>query len=563
MLLPERFCAIGYSAGRREVFRVWGSTIPDELVLSPDWLATDNPEALLGGDRAWMVDFDAAVAKGMAIEVTQAQIEAPPPQFAGRPFDLASGTLERLVVVGFEWTKTAADSAADFTDLLAAHRDSGGLGFAALGTPTNNTEAASAGYSPSVEKLPPPATPGNGPEDQDALQLLTWALGIDPKALPPDNIDNAHLTDQRTALHMMNVLWRGIFGDYLLEMWNPYVGNHQALDSARLYALRRYAASYVRPTGALPILRANKQPYGVLPLAGKRFAGGADSAVETAIGKVLGVLRPMWELASADVPRLIDGDVDKAKQILQTAAWSQTAFYRDKDSKNVCLEPTPFSDAQRSARDQLVQNVMAALGPLQPLGRTHRQLQRLPARPAVFTPAIWPACRGCWRTTRTRARRRATRRISRPPTTTSPRSPRRRSSRPPLARPYSTPTRPGRRCCRRLRPTRCRRNRATLSDRFVGTSNAVNRVLSPRNADDALRRGRGRERSDVHGADTEGVGQRLDTRRSPAAPRSANTWPPRSRPRCRRPARPSRGRPPTSCSTPSTRSFRKRAISAQ
>ena len=364
VLLPERFCAIGYAAGRREVFRVWGNTIPDELILSPDWLATDQPEALLGGDRAWMVDFDAALAKGMAIEVTQAQIQSPSPLLlAGTPFKLASGTLERLVVVGFEWTKTAADSAADFTDLLAAHRDSSGLGFAALGTPTNNTEAASAGYSPSSEKLPAPATPGNGPEDQDALQLLTWALGIDPKALPADNIDNPHLTDQRTALHMMNVLWRGTFGDYLLEMWNPLVNGNQLLDTTKLYALRHYAASYLRPTGALPILRVNKQPYGVLPLVGKRFASAGDLAVETTLAKVLGVLRPMWELASSEVPRLSDGDVDKAKQILQTAAWSQTAFYRDKDSKNLCMNPTPFSAAQGNGRDQLVQNVMAALGP--------------------------------------------------------------------------------------------------------------------------------------------------------------------------------------------------------
>lgn len=363
VLLPERFCAIGYSAGRREVFRVWGTTIPDELILSPDWLATDNPEALLGGDRAWMVDFDAAVAKGMAIEVTQAQIEPPPPMLAGAPFNLASGTLERLVVVGFEWTKNAADSAADFTDLLAAHRDSSGLGFAALGTPTNNTENASAGYGASANKLPAPATPGNGPEDQDALQLLTWALGIDPKALPADNIENAHLTDQRTALHMMNVLWRGTFGDYLLEMWNPYIDGNELLDATKLYALRHYAASYVRPTGALPILRANKQPYGILPLVGKRFASSGDSKIETALGKVLGVLRPMWELARENVPLLTDGDVDKAKDILQTAAWSQTAYYRDKDWKNVCMNPTQFSISQGTGRNQLVQNVMAALGP--------------------------------------------------------------------------------------------------------------------------------------------------------------------------------------------------------
>jgi hypothetical protein len=104
VLLPERWCAIGYAAGRREVFRVWGNTIPDELVLSPDWLATDDPEALLGGDRAWMVDFDAALENGMAIEVTQRSIAPSPPSVApGTRFDLATRTLERLVVA-VEWT---------------------------------------------------------------------------------------------------------------------------------------------------------------------------------------------------------------------------------------------------------------------------------------------------------------------------------------------------------------------------------------------------------------------------------------------------------------------------
>jgi hypothetical protein len=241
VLLPERWCAIGYAAGRREVFRVWGSTIPDELVLSPDWLATDDPEALLGGDRAWMVDFDAAVAKGMAIEVTQAQIAPPPPNLPFLQFNLATGTLERLVVVGFEWTKSAADSAAGFTDLLAAHRDSSGLGFAALGTPTNNTEVAPAGYSQSDQRLPAPPS-GASPEDRDALELLHWAFGLAPDALPADNIDNPHLTDQRTGLHMMNVLWRGTF-DYLTQMWNPWVAGDPILGPSMLYALRRYVVS--------------------------------------------------------------------------------------------------------------------------------------------------------------------------------------------------------------------------------------------------------------------------------------------------------------------------------
>src|SRR5262245_13261652 len=148
VLLPDRWCAIGYAAGRREMFRVWGNRIPDELVLSPDWLATDAPEALLGGDRAWMVDFDAAVAIGMALEVTQDTIDAIAHGQNVDPFSLATGVLERLVVVGLEWTKDADQSAAELADLLAAHRDSTGLAFAPLGTPTNNTESVPSGFSP-------------------------------------------------------------------------------------------------------------------------------------------------------------------------------------------------------------------------------------------------------------------------------------------------------------------------------------------------------------------------------------------------------------------------------
>ncbi len=362
MLMPDRWCAIGYAAGRREVFRVWGNRIPDELLLSPDWLATDAPEALLGGDRAWMVDFDAAVAKGMAVEITQEAITAIARSQHAVPFNLATGTLERLVVFGLEWTRTADQSAADLTDLLAAHRDSTGLAFAPLGTPTNNTEAAASGFSPADERTPPqpPATAGT---DKDALQLLTWALGLAPDALPADNIANAHLAEQRTALHMMNVLWRGTFADYLLELWNPPLDEDaRFLKTPALYATRGYAVSYVRATGALPLVRVGKQPYGILPVVGKRFVS-SGSAVETAIGNLLAVLRPMWELASRAVPTMTDGSVDKAKDIVQTAAWSQTAFYRDKDAgKALCKIPNAFTDAQQASRGGLIRTLLAAVG---------------------------------------------------------------------------------------------------------------------------------------------------------------------------------------------------------
>lgn len=363
VLLPDRWCAIGYAAPRREVFRIWGNRIPDELLLSPDWLASDNPETLLGGDRAWMIDFDAALAKGMALQIAQQELNRRALRDHTVPFNLATATLERLIVVGIEWTKTAEESVADLTDLLAAHRDSTGLGFAELGTPTNNTESQASGYSPSDERTAVAPPPASG--EKDALQLLTWALGITPEALPADNIAGAHLADQRTALHMMNALWRGTFGHYLFELWNPDFSDDDSkrfLKTRDLYHTRWYAVRYLRPSGALPLLRVGKQPYGILPIVGKRFAT-SGSAVEARIGALLGVLRPMWELATGLVPTMTDGDVTKAKDIIQTSAWSQVAKYRDKDaSKAMCVTPTPFSEAQGSGRRAVIHALLTAAG---------------------------------------------------------------------------------------------------------------------------------------------------------------------------------------------------------
>lgn len=361
VMLPDRWCAIGYAAGRREVFRVWGKRIPDELLLSPDWLATDDPEALLGGDRAWMVDFDAALANGMAIEVPQSEVEKG--VVVRRRFNLATDTLERLVVVGLEWTKTAEDSAAELAELFAAQRDSTGFGFAPLGTPTNNTEAAPSGYSLGTERLPPEPADPSKVDEQDALQLFTSAFGIAPSALVADNIGNAHLAEQRTALHMMNALWRGTFGHYLIELWNPPLDeDKRILKTPTVYALRRYAVSYVRPTGPLPVARIGKQPYGILPMVGRRFVDPGGSGVETGIAKILGVLRPLWELASVNVPLLKDADVAKAKDAMQTAAWSQAAFYRDKDATTACMKPNVFFDAQKPSRQVLIEKVLGAVG---------------------------------------------------------------------------------------------------------------------------------------------------------------------------------------------------------
>jgi len=353
LLLPDRWCAIGYGPGQgaalAEVFRVWGNRIPDELPMSPDWLGlADQPEGLFDGERRWLVDFDAALQKGMAIEVTQPQV--------GGQFSLAQGRLLRLVVLGLEWTKDAAQTATELADLLAAQRDSRGIGFVPPGTPTNNTEGAPSGYSPVEETAAPSAAETAAlPPEKDALELLTDALGLPGDRLAAEGIVNAHLTDQRTSLHMVNALWRGTFGQYLAELWNAAGDDEETafLKPQTLYRLRSHAVAYLRPVGPLPVLRVGNQPYGVLPVVGKAYSDAGGSAVAAGVSKVLGLLRPMWELASQNVPLMKDGDVAKAKDILQTSPWSQAAFYRDEDPLKMCMAQSPWGPAKEMLAKKL------------------------------------------------------------------------------------------------------------------------------------------------------------------------------------------------------------------
>ena len=93
----------------------------------------------------------------------------------------------------------------------------------------------------------------------------------------------------------------------------------------------------------------------------------------------------MFEIASRKVPSLKDGNVDRAKDILQTAPWSQTAFYRDKDAdKPMCKQKNVFSDAQTSSKGGAIRALLNALGVKDYYLVAHLQLQRLPARSAVF-----------------------------------------------------------------------------------------------------------------------------------------------------------------------------------
>ncbi len=138
--LPDRWVAIGFR-GRDEVFRKWGSAVPDQLPTgpTPDPVAAgetlsadpaaDQPLAVDEGLR-WISDYDAALSTGMGITVRNSDL------LAGHR--LADG-LDRLVVLGVDWTVEPQAAAGSLAGLLDAHLHTDGLGFVQQGTSTNNT----------------------------------------------------------------------------------------------------------------------------------------------------------------------------------------------------------------------------------------------------------------------------------------------------------------------------------------------------------------------------------------------------------------------------------------
>ena len=152
--LPDRWLVVGYRGGQ-EQFRKWGRPIPDRLAVSltPDPNAVDDiapPPTDLGlsDDLRWIADYGTAETQGMAVTIRQADV------IAGRQ-PLSTG-VDRLIVLGVDWTLTPAEAAASLGRLLEAHLYADGLSVVPQGTPTNNTESAACGERPHKRH-------GNGP----------------------------------------------------------------------------------------------------------------------------------------------------------------------------------------------------------------------------------------------------------------------------------------------------------------------------------------------------------------------------------------------------------------
>jgi hypothetical protein len=258
-LLPDRFVFLGFSGSDPPVV-VAGGPVPDTLFAGPDPSAEaddqirhDDDGRLVVPDRLqWLSDFARAEKEGMALRVplTAAQ--------AQRGFD-------RVLVVGLRLNADVASAQREIETLLQHHAWSrSGLSLVPQGTPTNNTEAASAGHDRADDadasfddRATPAFTPSADPFDKRDGQWLAEYLGLDPAFF--QHVHHAGMTDQLAGRAMNTALWPATLGYWLTTMLAP------AVTAAGIEQTRRFFTRYVLGSGGVPAIRIGSQPYGILP----------------------------------------------------------------------------------------------------------------------------------------------------------------------------------------------------------------------------------------------------------------------------------------------------------
>jgi len=242
--------------------------IPDELKMGidPALGEEDGPsfdQTNIGGlqneltaDESvdWMIDFDAAIEKGMGarINITEAQY--------------AQG-FKRILVVGVKSTLAAEDAKHRLEQLLINHHYTDGLSILKQGTNTNNTEDDYSGFQSvefgnkttySTERLDPLFQPVDLNRNKTDGQVLCEALGIEYDTLY--HIFRSDGTDIRDVINYNTSNFETSLGYVFSDLWRP-LGPRRIIQTI----LRHFNENYMRSRGALPSIQSGNQPYGILP----------------------------------------------------------------------------------------------------------------------------------------------------------------------------------------------------------------------------------------------------------------------------------------------------------
>ena len=329
--LPDRFVVIGQTGGK-EVFRKWGKVVADLLPMSPafDPLLVNDPQNHdpFGADRAWMVNYTAALDVGMAVSITQEDL-----QNGAR---MADG-IDRLIVLGVDWTQTPQSAAGLMAALLDNHQHSAGMKFVAQGTPTNNTGSSRSGFAANGADLVADLRPDNtqtrtasaAVELASAGSRLQRLLGVSTKFFDVGAVPGSDMQEGATAGHMLNALWSATLGYTLRYFWNPLDSSKTLLTDAAVEELRAWAVRTLRASGPLSALRVGKQPYGILPITARGYQAPANAPLEREMADGLEWFRKFWDDAVTRVPTLRNPSAENLHQVLAMQPWATAKNYWD------------------------------------------------------------------------------------------------------------------------------------------------------------------------------------------------------------------------------------------
>ncbi|HEY4214811.1 MAG TPA: hypothetical protein VGM84_25265 [Steroidobacteraceae bacterium] len=301
--LPDRWTVVTVSGTTLSTFR--GGPITQQLAVSLTPPATAFPPGSpVDPGMQWLVDFDQALAAGMALKIPLTSQQR------------ASG-FDRLFVYGLrsEAGAGAGDNSASGAHLLAAllddHHYSDGLSLVPQGAPTNNTADASSFFSRkdpdfetsfAVERQKPlnsdPAADGN---------LLAASLGLDPTTM--GHVRAADGFGARNGRDMLTALWPATLGYFLTQMMAS------VFSASQIETARQFVLAHALPRGPLPAISIGKTPYGVLPVTSlrryPREASRLTGSLEPQLVQFILKLWPNWLNSSNAAPHMQNsGDPD-------------------------------------------------------------------------------------------------------------------------------------------------------------------------------------------------------------------------------------------------------------
>ncbi|MFH9725842.1 hypothetical protein ACH4M4_23185 [Streptomyces sp. NPDC017254] len=304
--LPDLFVVRAYQGdvlvGEKE-----GEPVPDVVQIGPDPDAVPAPDGPhLDPELLWLTKFSEAERKGLAVTVPLDREGYAP---AREPL------LTRVVAFGVSGSLGPEASAERLTRLLSGRDGDGEAEFVRQGTATNNTRdgVGSTPAPPDVDRLLGAAGPAAAPDEWANSARVATAFGVPVSALTA--LPGADEPEQADARALQMAVWSATGDFYLDELLEKDRGGVElTVDRAWL---RRHYFENVRARGPLPVLRLGRQPYGLLPVtATARWQPDEHEPPGLkGLHRVLGVLRPFWEVGVRSLPRV--GGRDQAGETLQ------------------------------------------------------------------------------------------------------------------------------------------------------------------------------------------------------------------------------------------------------